>query len=177
MHEFRAGDKVTHEVYGDTVFTVLSAHTLWRFGGPRGYLLETHTGGVLLATERGLSAAPASFSKGDSAYLAGIPVSVLSGPHPGAGAFGGAPMYLVGFADGTARSVPAEELTAETGYGPDAFPRGARYRDNVGDIWEFTFGEAATRDGEALMRCQTYRHLPGMPLRKVQGFYGPLTRI
>ncbi|WP_406226400.1 phiSA1p31-related protein [Streptomyces albidoflavus] len=177
MHEFRAGDKVTHEVCGDAVFTVLSAHKLWRYGGPRGYLLETHTGGVLLATERGLSAAPASFSKGDSAYLGGTRVAVLSGPHPGAGAFGGAPMYLVGYADGTARSVPAEELTAEPDYGPDAFPRHAQYRDKEGGVWEFRHGAAALTDGEARMRCRSYRHIPAITLREVQEHYGPLTRI
>ncbi|MEU4005642.1 phiSA1p31-related protein [Streptomyces albidoflavus] len=176
MHEFRAGDKVTHEVYGDTVFTVLSAHKLWRYGGPRGYLLETHTGGVLLATERGLSAAPAGFSEGDSAYLAGTPVSVLSGPHPGAGAFGGAPMYLVGYADGTARSVPAEELTAEPDYGPDAFPRNAQYRDKEGDVWSFTYLGTHDESGCAAMTCPGYFGGAVM-LRRVVNMFGPLTRI
>ncbi|MFE1126780.1 phiSA1p31-related protein [Streptomyces albidoflavus] len=177
MSEFKAGDKVTCNAYDDVTFTVLSGHPLWQIGGTQGYLLEHPTGGVLLAVGRSLSAAPASFSEGDSAYLAGTRVAVLSGPHPGAGAFGGAPMYLVGYADGTARSVPAEELTAEPDYSPAAFPRYAQYRDNTGDVWEFRHGSGALPDGEARMRCLTYRHLPSAALRSVLASYGPLTRI
>ncbi|MGV9659128.1 phiSA1p31-related protein [Streptomyces koyangensis] len=175
--KFKAGDKVTCNAYDDVTFTVLSAHPLWQLSRTPGYLLEHPAGGVLLAMGRSLSAAPASFSKGDSAYLAGVRVAVLSGPHPGAGAFGGDPMYLVGFDDGTARSAPAEELTAEPDYSPAAFPRSARYRDNEGDVWEFTYGELADGGGEARMRCRTYPAPIDMPLRRVLEFYAPLTRI